>query len=235
MSEPEANRHSTPQGGFRLNRCPNASAVSAVLRSRAVAAAVLGAVSIAFGAEPAFVLQRQHKPVPAHLVYRALFHHMAGLQRIADSLDAREPGKGQNVRTYYRTQIGLSAEAAGTLQRVAVACDDAVAQQDRKALAVVERSHAKHPGGKLAPGETPPGVPGELLQLQQERDRILRGCIARVRSSMASKDHRLLDEYVTKRFARRLTNLTLRSAGPGQQPARTEAQPASEPVGGVAR
>jgi hypothetical protein len=181
-------------------------------------AALCASAALGFGiaAPPeTIMLHPQHKPVPERMVYRALVHDIAQLERIADRLDEKQPGKGDAVRAYYGKKMGLSAGGSATLRQFAKSCDSAVLEQDRKALHAVAQIHAKHPDGRLAKGEQPPAITPELKQFQAERDRVLAGCMASLQTSLSGADSRNLRQHIKSQFSRHLSNLAPNHSQPG--------------------
>ena len=134
-------------------------------------------------------------PTPKQ-VYGHFFNLVAAVERDADDADKKgDKAKAKTLHTHFQKKLGLTDQDAATLKSHASAADDAVRKQDAKAHDVIDRIRKKTPGGKLAPGEKPPAVPQELLNLQTGRDRMITDHIAGLQHDLGGDAFTRIDTF----------------------------------------
>jgi hypothetical protein len=146
--------------------------------------------------------QAQSKPpvlqpgnAPKTVVYRHLFKHMEYLEEQAKAME-RAGADARPLRDHYKAAAKLSDSEDSLLKGIAFSTNAAVDAQDRKAKAIVDAVRAKHPDGRLAPGEKVPDPPKELAQLQAVRSQLLDNAIAQVRSAFGEKRFQDFEAFV---------------------------------------
>lgn len=77
-----------------------------------------------------------------------------------------------SLARFFTHRVGLNAQENAALLREAQQWKQEADPVDAQAHALIDSIHAKTPGGRLAPGQQPPQVPPELINLQQQKDAI---------------------------------------------------------------
>jgi hypothetical protein len=116
--------------------------------------------------------QRQRQSLPEHVPYMFLFHHLVVLKQKADEIEQRSKVRS-SLLTRFQEDARLSAEQFQTLYQIASDCEQQLAEQDKKAMVIINAMKAPYPDGKLPAGQGPPPIPAELISLQQDRDSII--------------------------------------------------------------
>lgn len=128
--------------------------------------------------------------LPEHVPYGFLFHHLKILKEKTEELEREGKGKSA-LLLRFQEKTALNDDQFQELLRVALDCEREVAEQDRKAEAIIQKMRARYPDGRVPAGEAPPPLPPELLTMQQERNAMI----------LSARDH-LRQAYGEETFAR---------------------------------
>jgi len=154
--------------------------------------------------------------VPEHVLYGQVFRHVKELHRKA-SEEERQGRDGAQFRRLYRSMARLDDRQASLLDQIAAETNGEIEKLNARAVRIISEVRAKHPDGKLAPGEQPPAPPAELSELSaQRRDLILRGR-ERLRSVFGEEEFQRFDRFVRENLKpgiRRLDNPGAAPRGP---------------------
>jgi hypothetical protein len=166
---------------------------------------VLAATSLTFNKERARAVSSQQRPspmvyVPDAVKYSAFFHFVVDLNKQADELE-RAGKDGSSLRKHIQLEAGLDYQTAQVLNKVAAACIKEVDEQDKKAMAVIERFRAQFPGGKVPVGETLPPPPPELNEMQIERDMIILRARDEIRVAVGDAGFSQMNDFVEHEIA----------------------------------
>ena len=142
------------------------------------------------------------------VVYSAFFQMVVDLEKQALELES-EGAKGETLRSYVQAQANLTDDQARKLGAIAAACVEQVAQQDEKALQVIEKFQSQFPGGRIPKGTKIPPPPPELNVLQQERDQIILGARSELSNALGPAVFDNVEQFATSRIG-----LSVRSTGP---------------------
>jgi hypothetical protein len=171
----------------------------------AVCLIVLTAASLTLNKERASAASSQKRPspvvyIPDEVKYSALFHYVVDLQEQADELE-RAGKDGSSLRMHIQLEAGLDYQTARVLNQVAAACIKEVDQQDRLAMAVIEKFRAQFPGGKVPAGVKLPPPPPELSQMQEERDLIILRGRDEIRVTVGDRGYSQMNDFVEHEIA----------------------------------
>lgn len=146
---------------------------------------------------PQHELARQKAPVPEHVIYGLLLHHVYTLKH--QSIENERRGKdGSSLRSAYKRKAGLSDYEALTLEKIASECEQEVAQVDARAKVVIDAFRARYPGGRVPQGEMVSPPPPELQAMQKERDDIVLSARERLRAAFGDVEFERFDTFVQK-------------------------------------
>lgn len=137
--------------------------------------------------------------MPEHVPYMFLFHHLVFLKQKADELGQKGRGKSALLKRF-QEDAKLTDGQFQALFQVASDCERQVAEQDDKAMAVINAMKASHPDGKLPAGEGPPPLPPELITMQQERDAIVLRARDRLHQTLGEEGFARLNTFVQSRI-----------------------------------
>lgn len=138
--------------------------------------------------------------MPEHVPYMFLFHHLSFLNQKAAELDKKGKGKS-TLLLRFRQDAGLSDAQFQQLLQVALDCERQIAEEDKKAEAIINSVKARYPEGRIPEGQAPPPLPPELLTMQQERDAAVLRPRDRVRTALGEKAFADLDAFVQSHIA----------------------------------
>jgi hypothetical protein len=152
--------------------------------------------------------QPELEEVPEYVVYGQVFRHLKELH--AKAADEERQGRdGAHLRKLYKEMAKLDDRQAAQLDEVAAEANGEIEKLNKRAMKIIGELRAKHPEGKLAPGEQPPAPPAELAELSaKRRDRINEGR-ERLRSAFGEEEFVRFNEFVRQRVkpgVRRLGN-----------------------------
>lgn len=140
---------------------------------------------------------------PEQVIYSAFFHFAVDLQKQAAELE-NEGKKGDSLRGYVQTEAGLNDDDARRLTEISAACVEAVAEQDARALLVIQEFQSQFPGGKVPRGVKLPPPPPELKILQRERDQIILAARSQLATALGETGFDRLARFAEKRIAFKL-------------------------------
>lgn len=150
---------------------------------------------------------------PEHVVYGQVFRHVKELHRKA-SEEERQGRDGAQFRGLYRRMARLDDRQASLLDQIAAETNGEVEKLNARAVRIISEVRAKHPDGKLAPGEQPPAPPAELAELStRRRDLILQGR-ERLRSVFGEEEFQRFDRFVRENLKPGIRRLDNPGAGP---------------------
>lgn len=133
------------------------------------------------------------------VVYSAFFHMVVDLEKQASELES-EGAKGESLRSYVQTQASLTDDQARKLGVIAAACVEQEAQQDARALQVIQKSQSQFPGGRIPKGSHVPPPSPELKVLQRERDQIVLAARDSLSSALGAASFDNVEYFVTYRM-----------------------------------
>ena len=165
----------------------------------------LGVASLALNINTRTSEASSQKPLPIDRVpdevkYSAFFHYVADLNRQAEELE-RAGKDASSVRMHIQIHANLDYEQARILNEIVSACIKKVEQQDRKAIAVIEKFRAKFPGGKVPAGVNLPPPPPELTALQIERNHIILRARDTYRYNVGDAGYTKVNDFVEREIA----------------------------------
>lgn len=147
--------------------------------------------------------------VPAYVLYRFFFLHLANLNQVAAKVEKAGDKEGAAaLRNHEQHAAGLSEEKAAIVNQVASECNQAVAEEDAKIKAAIAAFQAQYPRGQYLKVQPPAG----LLDLQQQRIQIIQSHIDRLHSQLGEESFQRLDAHVQKRFG-----ASIKRQPPGQK------------------
>jgi hypothetical protein len=167
---------------------------------------------VLLGAEP-IPVTRSRTPPPQHLVYRALFRHVAHLDEAAAKEDAAGRN-GDSLRSYYKHSAALSDRDEASLKRIATECNNVVRALDQKSQQIILRVRSSYPNGRLMSRSALPALPQELKDLQVQRDGLIKGHIDRLKQALGDEASLKFDEFVQDKFAPHVTIVSVVSPVP---------------------
>lgn len=133
------------------------------------------------------------------VVYSAFFQMIVDLENQALELES-EGAKGETLRGYVQTQSNLTDDQARKLGVIAAACVEQVAQQDARALEVIQKSQSQFPGGRIPKGSQVPPPSPELKVLQQERDQIILAARDSLSNALGAASFDNVEQFATHRI-----------------------------------
>ncbi len=142
------------------------------------------------------------------VVYSAFFQMVVDLENQALELES-EGAKGETLRSYVQTQANLTDDQARKLGAIAAACVEQVAQQDARALQVIQKAQSQFPGGRIPKGSHVPPPSPELKVLQRERDQIILSARDSLSSALEAASFDNVEYFVTYRMG-----LSVRATSP---------------------
>lgn len=154
----------------------------------------------------------ESQDVPEYVVYGQVFRHIKELHRKADE-EERQGRDGAQFRGLYRRMAKLDERQAALLDQVAADANRDLAKLNARAMQIIGEVRAKHPDGKLAPGEQPPAPPAELAELSARRRDLILQAKERLHSVFGEEEFLRFDKFVKENLKpgiRRLDN----QAGP---------------------
>jgi hypothetical protein len=128
--------------------------------------------------------------VPEHVLYLRLFHRIEHLKHLSEEGSVQ----GQDLshlRLLISQKAGLTENEATTLERIALECNAAVANQDARAKEVIRRARLANLSASIMNGP-----PNELLQMQIDRNAIILAARDRLRAALQDESFSKLDVFV---------------------------------------
>ncbi len=152
--------------------------------------------------------QPESDEIPEHVVYGQIFRHLKELHEKADD-EERQGRDGAHLRKLYKEMAKLDDRQAALLDEVAAEANGEIEKLNKRAMKIIGELRAKHPEGKLAPGEQPPAPPAELAELSAKRRNRIDEARERLRSAFGEEEFKRFNEFVRQRVKpgiRRLGN-----------------------------
>ena len=143
---------------------------------------------------PATPMQSQAEVSP-NVLFEFLFSNISDLNQIASN-DEKAGKRAQAAlwRSHDQRSAGLNDAEGEILQETALNCLQALKEQDAKIRAVVQKDRAQATPGVI--GTTPP----ELIQLVEDRKKIVNNYVDSLREALGDASFSKLDTYVHSSF-----------------------------------
>lgn len=144
---------------------------------------------------PSTATPKSQAAIPQSVLFEFLFNNISALNQVADSND-----KGGNHataalwRTHDQRGAGLNDAEGQILQEITLDCLRMLKEQDAKFRAASEKFRAQ-----LKPG-APVQIPAELVQMGEDREKIVNDHIERLREALGDASFKKLDTYVHSSF-----------------------------------
>jgi hypothetical protein len=138
----------------------------------------------------------ESQDVPQYVVYGQVFRHIQGRD-------------GAQFRGLYKQMAKLDDREAALLDQIAAETNGEIEKLNARAMKIIGDIRAKHPDGKLAPGEQPPAPPAELAELSAQRRDLILQARERLRSVFGEGEFQRFDKFVQEHLKpgiRRLDN-----------------------------
>jgi len=133
--------------------------------------------------------------VPQNVLFEFLFSNISDFNRFADSDDkAGKHSSAARWRTHDQRAAGLNDAEGQILQETALDCLRALKEQDAKIHTFLEKDRAQATPGVMGP------PPPELIQLVEERKKIVSNHVDRLREALGDASFNKLDTYVHSSF-----------------------------------
>lgn len=146
------------------------------------------------------------KTPPDHAAYDLFFRQLARLHHKAALLD--QQGKdGMTLRSMLAQRVGLDPPQAQILEEVAFSSLEQAMALDQRAREIIRQAHAKHPEGKLNPGEPIPLAPPELRSMQIERDNIFLRARDRLRAELGDWNFETFDRLLKESLVQKAVTI----------------------------
>jgi hypothetical protein len=133
--------------------------------------------------------------MPDSRFYSLVFRHLLYLQANGEQA-AIAGGMSPSISRFYTDRAGASASENALLLAEAAAWKAEVDPIDKKAHSIIDTIHAQTPGGRLAPGQTPPEVPQQLIDLQVQRDNITLKHVADLKKKLGTARFASIDNGI---------------------------------------
>lgn len=145
--------------------------------------------------QPSVTGQQATKEIPEYVRYMFLFaHHHFNMKKAAE---LEKQGKdGSKFHSMFEHRAGLSDEEGIILDQVTSDCEQALAQQDAKAQAVIDAFRSRYPIGDLPAGVSLPPPPPELTTMQEERNAIILRARDRLHAEFGDAKFNRFDTFV---------------------------------------
>jgi hypothetical protein len=140
------------------------------------------------------------QPLPEHVPYMFLFHHLVFLKQKADEFERQGKGKS-SLLIRFQEDAKLTDRQFQMLYQIAADCEQQVAMQDEKAMAIINTMKARYPDGKLPDGEGPPPIPPILITLQQDHNAIILRARDRLHQALGEQAFLQFHAFVQSRIA----------------------------------
>lgn len=136
--------------------------------------------------------------IPEHIVYGQVFRHIKELHKKADE-EVRQGRDGSQFLKLYKQMAKLDDRQAALLDQVAAQVNAEVERLDKRAMKIIGELRARHPEGKLAPGEQPPAPPAELAELSAARRDRINEARERLRAVFGEEEFARFNQFVRER------------------------------------
>jgi hypothetical protein len=149
--------------------------------------------------------------MPDQRLYSLVFRHLLYLQANGEAPEVAG-APSPSIAHFYSDRVGATSSENVALLAEAKAWKAEVDPIDQKAHAIILAIRAKTSGGHLSPGQQPPPVPPELIELQQQRDAVTLKHVASLKASLGEARFGAIDNQI--RRATHLSYKTGRITGP---------------------
>jgi hypothetical protein len=143
--------------------------------------------------------QPEAADVPEHIAYGQMLRHIKELHKKADE-EERQGRDGAHFRNLYKQMAKLDDHQAALLDGIVAEANGEIEKLNRRAMKIIGDLRAKHPEGRLAPGEQPPAPPAELAELSAARRDRINEARARLRSAFGEEEFQRFSEFVRQRL-----------------------------------
>lgn len=141
------------------------------------------------------VVLESQAPIPQSVFFELFFRHIANLDEIADHDDkAGEHIWAARWRTHDQRGAGLNDAEGQILQETTMDCLRMLKEHDARFNAAAAKFRAE-----LKPG-APIQIPPELVQMDEDRKKIISDHIERLREALGETSFNKLDSYVRSTF-----------------------------------
>lgn len=158
---------------------------------------------------PALAGRRVSAPVPLHLLYRHFLAYQNHLDEVAATLQ-QQGEDGNDFRNHFQQMLGFSPTEYTPVRRAAQRLEAKLKVHDEKIKAVIDTGRAQHSRILGGPGDLP-APPPELVQLQVERDALIKHEVARMNSTLGAKRAAKVQRLIEEEFAAHAKLLPLHS------------------------
>jgi hypothetical protein len=178
---------------------------------------------------PALRSYTETKPMPEELAYWVLFKEIQTLkERDTQNLAANDETFFK--KSFYEDRLGLAAAQFASMDTIAADCLAQLQPVEQRARQVINEYRAPYPNGKLnkiqpAPPkndgiysisasktiETPPPVPAELIQLQNQKKQIILNAKERLRQAFGTNGFAAFETSIHNNAAKVLSPIDFRS------------------------
>lgn len=187
-------------GGFSSKRSPSPAPTATAKAQPQPARTKPSQVITESQAEPAFLPQTAE--IPKHVVYGLLFREAAAFRQKAKEL--KDHGKdASSVEGFHAKRAKLRDDQAEAFERIATDCQRNVDEIEQLAKRIIEKDRAKHPGGKLKPGEQLPEPPKQLRELEDHRRAVIMKGRDDLRAAMGDSEFQRFEEFEERDVAER--------------------------------
>lgn len=142
--------------------------------------------------------------IPDEIVYGQMFLHIKELNKKADE----EESKGRNgkqLRNLYKEKAKLNEKQAAALSETAKNVNSRLFEIDTKAKQIIEQVRAKHPDGKLNPGEAPPQPPRELYELSAQRKEVITQAVKDLQKNFNAEEFSKFRDFIDREIKSGIT------------------------------
>lgn len=161
----------------------------------------------------------ESQDVPQYVLYSQVFRHIRELNKKAND-EERQGRDGEHFRKLYKEMAKLDDLQTSQLDQIAAETNGEIEKLNIRAMEIIREIRAKHPDGKLAPGEMPPTPPAELAELSAKRRDLILQARERLRAVYGEGEFQRFDNFVQERVKpaiRRLGNSEAAQGGPQGQ------------------
>jgi hypothetical protein len=127
--------------------------------------------------------------------YSLVFRHLLYLQTNGEQ-PMLVDGVSPSIAQFYTNRVGASSTENAALLAEARAWKAEVDPIDNQAHAIIAAIRAKTPDGHLAPGQQPPPVSEQLIELQKQRDAITLKHVANLKMKFGESRFAELDNQI---------------------------------------
>jgi hypothetical protein len=133
--------------------------------------------------------------IPQSALFELFFNNMGVLNQVADHDDKMgKHTQADGWRRYDQEGAGLNDAEGDILREIVLDCLSALKQHDAKFRAAADRFRAQ-----LKPG-APVQIPAELVQMGEDREKILNDHIEKLKEALGDASFNKLDNYIHSSF-----------------------------------